>query len=774
MMQQSHCRIALLALFLGFAQIALAQNIRSVDVKSASPSDISKAQKAMQEAGLSPQDAANLARQRGATEQQIRDFENRLRETNGAGGYDTARQVTEYETEDIPDLKRSDRKAGFETSSRIFGSYLFNNRNLTFEPSVNVQTPKNYEIGIGDQIIINIWGNSQNNYQLPVNPNGQILIPDVGPVFVAGMTFEAAESRIKQRLTSIYADMGGSNPQTFAQINMGKLRSIKVNIVGEVTVPGTYTLPATATVFNALYLSGGPNPIGSFRNIKVIRNNKIVKTIDIYKFLVDANPSDNVLLENEDILLVPPAEKMVEVTGEFKRTGFFELREGEMLNELIRFAGGFTQNTYLNKTQIYRKTQEGLQINDIAFAELASTPLVNGDQIKNEQILGIFKNRVTIQGAVYRPGEYEWHEGLTLYDLISKADSLLPEAFQPRGIITRYNPDWTTTTVAFSVGDIISRNSNIVLQREDVVLIKSHLDMTEMRYFTVGGEVLHPGQFAYSDATTLADAIFLAGGFTEAADSTQIEVARRLSSGESAQLSDTLVHIYIFDLSRDLQLNQKNAAFALKPFDRVSVRRAPGFRENATVYITGEVKYAGAYAVSNKNQRIADLISLAGGITPQGFVEGAALTRTSSELGVERVAVNLAEILKNPNSGSNLYLRDGDKLHIPEFMQTVKVSGRVQNPFSVTWQKGQNLKYYINNSGGYSSDALKRKVYVKYANGTTATVRSFIGKSYPEVRPGSEIIVPQKPPKEPADAGRWLSIASVLSSLTVALAAIVR
>jgi protein involved in polysaccharide export with SLBB domain len=764
--------IIFLSIALMSSNIIFAQDVKSVDVKALPQSDIQKAQKAMQDAGLSPQDAANIARQKGATEQQIQDFESRIQDGSSQSLTDSLRQTSTL-IQEAQVIEKSQRQTGYELRSQIFGAYLFNNKNLTFNPNINIQTPKNYEIGIGDQIIINIWGNSQNNYQLTVNTNGQILIPDVGPVYIAGSTFQEAENRVIQRLTAIYSDMGGNNPQTFAQVNMGQLRSIQVNLLGEVTAPGTYTLPVTATVFNGLYLSGGPNQIGSFRNIKIIRNNKVFKTIDIYKFLVNADPSENILLKDDDIIFIPAAEKRVEVNGEFKRNGIFELKEGEVLSDLIRFAGGFTENSYQSKTQIYRKTQQGFQISDVAFTQLASTPLINGDEIRNKQILNIFENRVTISGAVYRPGDYEWHEGLTLNELIMKADSILPDAFLNRGIITRYNPDLTTTTISFNLGDVVNGKSVIELYPEDMVLIKSHFDLKEQPFITVNGEVLKSGNLIWSDNLTLGDAIFLAGGFTEGADSTYIEVARRLSYEEAAHLSDTLGEIIIVNLSRDLSIGENDADFMLQPYDQVSVRQAPNFRKGKTAFISGEVVYAGAYAINNKRWRISDLLKLAGGVTPQAFINGATLQRFTDELGSEQVAIDLNQIINSPGSEADLFLNNGDRINIPEFMQTVKITGSVQNPFSITFQSGKNARYYINQSGGFNSDANKKKTYVRYANGTTSVTKSFIIKGYPEVQPGSQIIVPVKPEKKATDSGKWLAIASVMASLAVSVATVV-
>jgi protein involved in polysaccharide export with SLBB domain len=771
-------------LFLLFSLALKAQDIKSVDPKSLPESDIKKVEQAIHDAGLNFNEAAELARQRGASEQQIKDMQQRLQRSQEGTDIDAdlsegespAEKLTEPE-EPEDDLESTDLSSAQRSGrdvNRIFGAYLFNSRNLTFEPRLNIQTPKNYEIGIDDQIIINIWGNSQNTYQLTVNSNGQIMIPDVGPVYVAGLTFSAAETKIKQRLTEIYADMSQPDPKTFAQINMGRLRSIRVNLLGEVVTPGTYTLPVTATLFNALYLSGGPNSIGSFRNIHVIRNNKIFNTIDIYRFLLDADVSENIQLKDEDIILVPPAEKKVQITGEFKRIGFFEMADNEKLNELIRFAGGFTGDAYWSNLKIYRKTLEGRIILDVPFEDATSTALYNGDVITNGKIYESFKNRVSISGAIMRPGDYEWKEGMTLIDLILKADSLRGDAFANRGLIIRLNEDSTTTNISFDLASIVQREDSILLNPEDQVLIKSHFNLKQNPFISVSGEILNPGQYNYSEGITLADAIFMAGGFTEAADSSIIEVARRLSYEEASQLSDELVHVYTLNLSRDLKQNINDANFILKPFDRVSVRRAPGYRESASAVVLGEIKYAGQYAIQNKNQRISDLIEMAGGLTSQSFPAGATLTRTSEELGEELVAINMNKIITNPNGKNDLYLLDGDVINIPQFIQTVKITGQVQNPFSITYEEGKPLKYYIDKCGGFSQDALKRKVFVRFPNGETASTKSFVVKNYPEVLPGSQIVVPAKPEKEPINTGTWLSIASTFSSIAIAIAAIMR
>lgn len=773
-MIQKTITLLFLLLFLSSFNGVFAQNISDVDVNSLSQSEIEKVKQTIKEKGLTNQEAIELARQRGASEQQIQDMQKRLNEENPNDSIFTVVDPFE-EAEMVIEKKENEDSIRHEKflppRMKIFGAELFNNENLTFEPSANVLTPSNYELNIGDQVLINIWGNSQSNYQLTVNRNGQIFIPDVGPVYVAGLTFSRAAEKIKNRLTAIYADMAGDSPHTFAQVNLGQLNSIRVNLVGEVGTPGTYTLPATATAFNALYLSGGPNEIGSFRNISIIRNNKTVKVVDIYNFLVNGDPSDNVNLKDNDVIFIPPAEKQVQVKGYFKRDNYiFEMKQGESLDDLIRFAGGYTKDAYTARVQVYRKTQKRQQIIDVTEDMLSSTALMDGDEVRNTDVLDIFENRVTITGAVFRPGEYEWKEGMMLNDLINKANGVKEDVFKNKGLITRQNPDLTIKTIAFDVDKVINGEINIKLIPEDIVSVKSHLDIGTEPYVTISGEVLRDGEIPWSEGLTVSDVLFMAGGFTEAADSAMIEISRRLTYQEAASLTDTLVHIFTINQSRKLKGGN---SFVLEPFDQISVKRAPGFREQASVIVTGEVVYAGNYALRQKTQRISDLVKFAKGITPQAFLEGATLTRRTDELGKEDIAIDLQKILQNPRQGNDLFLKDGDSLHIPEFAQTVKVSGTVQNPFSLTYENGKTAKYYINRSGGYGDNANKRKTYVKYANGYTVSTKGFLGfKKYPKVMPGSVVVVPEKPKKENKNTGIWLTIASTMASIGVSIATI--
>lgn len=869
------------------AQTSAAKN---VDVSTLSQGQVNQISTKIKESGMSVDQALDAARLQGASESQISDLRRRLAE----GGSNAQTDPAVDESTDLGELEQdleaseeteaeenSTRTSDYDQGRKVFGAYLFNSKNLTFQPSSAKQTPKNYTIGINDELIITIWGNSQNNYQLRVNDNGQLHIPDVGPLYIAGLTFNEASAKIKERLTGIYADMGGDHPQTFAQINMGQLRSIQVNLVGEVQSPGTYTLPVTASVFNALYLSGGPSNIGSFRNIKLIRNNKVHKVIDVYDFLVKAEPGCDVDLLDGDMLFIPPAETQVEVKGEFKRQGLFEMKQGETLAELIQFAGGFTNLSYRSSLQITRIEQDGMRIIDVEPQSAETLLMKSGDILSNQAIFELYSNRVTIQGTVYRPGDYAWEDGLLLSTLILKADSITPDADLRQGHILRYNPDLTQQLVAFTLSEVLNGEKDYLLFPEDVVYIKSHFAMQQNNFFSVTGHVMAPGTFTFMDSTTVRDAIYLSDGLrdgayaegyvvrtkpdrstqfinfavadvlsgeanfplqkedvvtikaeqdlqkignvtvkgqvnnpqsfsymegmtlrdalyfcdglTEGADSTTIEVSRRLSHDEEADFSNTLVHRFILSVNRDLQTS--GTSFQLEPYDQIYVRQAPNFNEQISVMVTGEVKFAGSYSIEKRGQHLSDLVAMAGGLSPDAFLAGATLVRrtglTAEDIAMRQllmekdptinlniepethVAIRLDKILEDPKGKHDLLLKPGDKLHIPDIVQTVKVSGEVLYPVAMTYTSGMSLRQYVNRSGGFSSNARRRDCYVIYANGSTRVTHGAFGiRKYPRVLPGAEIIIPEKPDRSD-NTGTWLAIVSTVSSLALTAATIV-
>jgi protein involved in polysaccharide export with SLBB domain len=653
---------------------------------------------------------------------------------------------------------------------KIFGFELFNSENLTFEPSINIQTPREYMIGIGDEFIINVWGASEAVYQSKVDKNGAIQIPQIGPVYVNGLTFEAAETAIRKRLVSIHNGLGGANPNTYAIINLGGLRSIQITIVGEVMTPGTYTLPATATLFNALYLSGGPNKNGTFRNMRLIRKGKILRYIDIYNFLVNADPSDNVPLRDQDIVFIPTFGKHVAVGGEFIRTGLFEMKGDETLDNLIGFTGGFTDKAFKSRVFVHRRASSEMQVRDIETADYDKYVLEGGDSVTAGPILERYANRVKIGGAVFRPGSYELTPGLTLKDLIGKAEGVTENAYLNRGQVFRLKENNDTLALAFNVTKVIAGNGNIELRREDSVSIKNVRELREEFYVEIQGEVNIPGKKSYYDNMTAQDLIYLAGGFKENADVKVIEISRRLTYDEAAILNDSLGHVITVSIPRDLKPGDDDSRFILQPFDVVSVRKAQGFRDQGSVAITGEVLYAGFYSIKNRQNRISDLINWSGGLTPDAYLDAANLFKRDSVL----VDIDLVTILKAPRTLMDMILEPGDSLNIPKRPQIVDIKGQVQKPFATTFIPGKTVKYYIKNAGGWADSPAKGAVYVTYPDGSSDNTRTFIVHHYPKVKPGSMIMIPHAPEKTPRPdrTALWLAVASTMSSIALTLVTI--
>ena len=762
---------------------SFAQDIKNLDVKSMSSSQIDQAKQALQNSGLTREQIIAEARKKGATDAQIQQMLSRMGEGKTKTTADTtqaSKDASSYRLQDSLEMnnqlkqnKEKDiKKEKLPPPDSVnFGTYLFNSKNLTFEPVLNIQTPKKYEINNGDEMIINIWGNSVQNYQLTVDRNGQVQIPQIGPVYVAGKTFEDVTRMIKQRLTAIYSGMAGAEPNTFAQVNMGRLRSIRVNLVGEVEMPGTYTLPATASVFNALYLSGGPSEIGSFRTIKIYRDNELYRTLDIYEFLLNADQKDNIVLKNDDVVFVPVAQNRVRVKGEFKRKAVYELKEGENLEDLVRYAGGFTDEAYQLNVKIYRKTQAGMKIMDVSPTNLNKTPLFNGDLLIAQKILPDFKNRVIIAGSVFRPGEYEWNENLHLSELIIRADNIVPNAMVDMGQMTRVNPDSTLSLISFNVSDVMHGKNDILLEPKDSIMIKSNFELKDKPIVTIDGQIRKGGPFNFMENMSVLDVIYKAGGFTEDADSNYVQISRRLSYKEAASLTDKMVDVFTIPIPRILNANDQSNSFKLKPYDHIYVRRAPGYSDHGSVYIGGEVVYSGFYAIQNKKDRISDLVKWSGGMTPDAYTEAASFTKVDAG----PVGIDLTKIMTNPGNRIDLVLSPGDSLMIPKKPQTVNVFGEVQNPFATVFAPGKSIIYYIKCSGGWGEHPDKGRIYVKYPNGSSDMTRTFIFRRYPTVRAGSHIIVPKQPERvaHPEKAQFWLALGSSAATLAITVITIV-
>jgi protein involved in polysaccharide export with SLBB domain len=794
--------IILALLFIGSGLCSVnAQDPSGIDVNKLSDQQIQQIADEVHSKGLTIDQAAQMAQMKGASPVQIEQLKRRLQELSFSKGQSIANPGNQSTQNNHIAREAFSEKAEINASpeiKKIFGFQLFNSENLTFEPPVNIPTPQNYVLGIDDEILISIWGASQQTYQLSIASNGAVNIPDIGPVFVSGMEFLKAKDLIKKRLIAIYQGMGGQNPNTFAEVSISNLRSIKINVIGEVMVPGTYTLPATASAFNALYLSGGPNENGTFRNIQVIRDNKIIKTIDVYDYLINANTQGNIQIREQDIIYIPTYQKRVEASGAFKRNGIFELTEKDKLSDLIRFVGGFTDQAYKAQLSLTRITDTEKKVIDISQSILESFVPNNGDSIVAAEIIDRYENRVNISGAVFRPGFYELTDGLTLSSLIKKAQGVKENYFSNRGLIIRLQSNLMPATLAFNVEDALNGKNDIPLQREDQVVIQDITSMRQNRTVQIIGEVQNPGIFGFNDNMTLKDLIFIAGGFTEAASESLIELARRRSYSESDEISEEMAKLFQFSINRNLSLDNQADTFLLKPFDYIYVRKAPSYQVQKTVSITGEVKYPGSYSIGSKNERISDLIARAGGLLPDAYLKGARLKRINpfaihvresllinsedsllkkaeQQISNDQVEIRLEDIINNPGSDFDYYLKEGDAINIPLMIQVVHISGEVQNPVGMAYQSGKGLKYYVNSSGGFSDKARKRKTFVIYSNGTTKVTRSFIKNIYPEIQPGSQIIVPQKPEKQRIDTtGKWLGIASTMATIAIAIATLVK
>jgi len=788
----------LLGLLLGVNQIGSAQqdiNPREIKVSELSDNQIRKIYDEMMNRGLSEQQAISLAMARGFTRQQINELKSRFEQLGDVS--QTQNEPLNNGTDSSIFGEVSEKKEIAKTAERkkLYGFDFFNSELLTFEPSVNLPASKSYIIGSGDEFSIDIWGTSQQSYQLTVDNGGNLNIPNVGPVSVGSLTLEEAEKKIFNKLTLIYRDLANEQPKTFAHIYLAQIRPIKVHVIGEAFAPGSYTLPGSATAFNALYLAGGPNMNGSFREIKIIRGGKHVKTLDVYEYLISGRSEDNISLRDDDVIMIPSYRYRVRMSGEFKRTGIFEGKEGETVADMVDYAGGFTDRAYQERLEVFRTNSRQSFFEGVIREDFDDVLIQNGDSIIAGEILKRVDNRVIIEGAVMRPGNYELTDGLSLATLLKKAEGLREDAFMERGQILRLDDNMELENIPFSIKKVIGGDFNVDLKREDIVTIYSRDSLRQERNLTVKGEVQYPGTFDYREGTTLSDLVTMAGGLTEAASNSYIEVARRLSHDEKSEYNKRTGHLFQFTISRNLELDEEDGRFDLKPYDQVFVRRAPGFVNSGSVRVNGEVLYAGEYNLSNREERLSTVIERTGGFTPDAFPKGAMLTRKVDldakmkrlreelmerdstlqfdNLGFEVLAIDLNEALENPGSRDDVFLKAGDELYIPRELQTIKISGEVLNPVSTPFVEGKSLRHYVDQGGGFSDMAKKGKAYVVYPNGKAAATSSFlIFRNYPKVLAGSEIVVPSKPQRESLPATAWISIGSSVASLALTVVTI--
>ena len=685
------------------------------------------------------------------------------------------------------------REAAPVGNIKVFGRDIFNNSNLTFEPSLNIATPVDYRLGPGDQLVIEVWGASQANITQKVTPDGYITIPDVGPIQVNGLTVQAASNKIRAKLSKIYSGMGTTNVDlsTDVKVSLGQIRTIQVNIMGEVAQPGTYALSSFSTVFHALYKAGGISQLGSLRNIKVVRGGRTVATVDVYDYILHGRSHSDIRLQEGDVILASPYDALVLVKGKIKRPMYYEMKRTESIRTLIDYAGGFTNDAYTSAVTVERNDEKERTICSVDDMNYGVFKVKDGDVVSVGAILDRYNNRIEIKGAVYRPGFYELGKEIsTVRDLITKADGLLEDAFTNRAVLHRENLDKTLEIISVNVKGVLDGTEpDITLQRNDVLFIPSKYDLEAKGTVEISGEVYSPGIFPYAENTKLEDLIIMAGGLTESASKVRVDIARRLNDPNSTKKQKEISKMFSFAV-KDGFVVEGDPGFILEPYDQVFVRRSPGYTPKVNVSITGEVEFEGSYALNERNERLSDLIARAGGLTGFAYLKGARLERQLKEEeylqakellamvasnnqisgndsiiipAVSRtytVAIDLEKIMSNPHSSLDPVLQDGDAVIIPQLMTTVQVTGSVRKPNSVVYNPDMKLKDYISEAGGYAERARKSGTFILYPNGHIKELGR--NASAKEIVGGAKIIVPQK------GRSQW-NLGTTLSSITTSV-----
>ena len=638
---------------------------------------------------------------------------------------------------------------------KVFGASLFENADLSFEPNLRIATPRNYVVGPDDEISIDISGAASDSFRLKISPEGTVKPPNIPPIFVSGLTFEQAESRIIARLRQAgYQGLNSPGSGTYANMSLSNIRSIRVTLVGEVVRPGTYTISSLGSAFNALYLAGGPNPeTGSFRKISIIRGNRAIRTIDLYDFILRADQRDNIILKDQDVIRVADYETRVELSGQVRRPAIFEVLPGETLKTVLSFAGGFADEAYRASITLRRNTDRERQILTITQTQIDSFVPQSGDKYFVGKILDRYENRLQVVGAVMRPGDYALAPGLeTVKQLVTRAEGLRKDAFTNRATISRERPDMDRENLSFDLGKLMRGEiADIPLLRQDSLTVLSIQDLRESYYVTIEGAVNRPDTIGFVSNMSVADLIAQAGGFQEGAKPNLVEVARRIRQ-DSAGVRITTLQTFRFSLDRDLRMNSIQPiaggdnpgdadAFRLQPFDIVYVRSSPNYEVQRQVYVSGEVMFPGNYAIVSRKERISDAIQRAGGLRPSAYMPGAQFSRKGRIIGN-----NMQRILEDPNSEENLLLSDNDTLFVPRRSEIVTVEGAVLNPSAVSYKAEYDFEDYIGEGGGFTDNARSKKSYVIYANGRKARSRKFLFfVSRPKVEPGSTVFVPFEP-----------------------------
>ena len=795
-------KIYLLVVLLASVQLVQAQKLTDNQVMEMIVAEKSK--------GADDSEIAKKMLLKGATPTQIRNVVNSIKQQakskDEAVDYGIERgREEESAKETMPDELEAEVLV-----DDVYGRNLFNNKLLTFEPAVNIPTPADYTLGAGDKVIIDIWGASQQSIEGEISPDGYVVVSGFGPIKLSGLTVEAANELVKRTLGESY---NGSS----ISLSLGATRSVKIEIVGDVVAPGSYTMSAFSTLFNALYTAGGIGSMGTLRDIKVFRNGKEVSKIDVYDYIVNGNNSGNIRLQDNDLIIVGPYDAIVNLQGKVKRPMKYEMKAGETLSNLMDYSGGFMSDAYTKNIRVVRKSGREYSIHTVEKDAFSAFKLVDGDSIFVDEMIQRFSNMVEIKGAVFHPGMYQMDGKIrTLLDLIDAADGLREDAFLARTVMLRRKADRRLEVLAIDLGGILDGTSpDVELCKEDVITIPSSMEMRGQEILKISGEVNNPGIYEYAENMTLEDLVLQAGGLTNSASVIKIDVYRRVYNPRSEAATDTITDVYTFALKDGFVVDGDNG-FVLEPYDEVNVRKSPAFSPVKNVEVKGCVNFEGYYAKSSNDFRLSNLIEAAGGLKENAYVQGARLFRkvtpeerehkerilkksqiqlyedklyasdgdkdkgimlSDSILNLKLqlegrypVAIDLKKAVSDPNSTENILLHDGDLVVVPEYSGVVKISGEVGSAISVNYKKGKNLKYYIKNAGGYSENAKKKGVYVVYMNGGVKKVSNYSSK---DIKPGCEIIVPRKQEKEKFTTAEIMAISSSVVSLSTIVVALI-
>ena len=681
-----------------------------------------------------------------------------------------------------------------EAKLKVFGRDIFNNKLLSFEPNMNIATPQNYVLGPGDQVIVDIYGASQKSEQLTVSPDGDITVPGYGPIHVAGLSVGSAQGKIRSTLGSRYAS-------STLKLSLGQTRSLMVNVMGEVKAPGTYTLSAFATVFHALYMAGGINDLGTLRDIKVYRGGKLVTVVDVYEYILNGRLAGNIRLQENDVIVVGPYDCLVGIQGNVKRPMFYEMRPNESVSQIVKYAGGFTGDAYTKAVRLVRKSGERYSVHTVEEFDMSSFKLTDGDNITVDGMINRYENMVEVKGAVFRAGQFELGKQITtVRSLIEAAGGLTEDAFTARSVLYRLRDDRTLETHPLDIAGIMAGTvADVPLQNEDVLFIATQSERIAERTLTITGEVMSPGTFEFAENTTIEDLIIMAGGLTDQASLAKVDVSRRIRDPRATVKTKDISKTYTFELKDGLVMDG-GSGFLLEPFDIVHVRRSPAYSTARNITVTGEVNYEGAFTLPTKNLRLSDAVQMAGGVTPDAYARGARLLRQMSEeervrqqatlnalrsilsergdsidygslqLGdTYTVGIQLDKALEQPGGDFDIVLREGDQLFVPEYNATVKISGDVFFPNTVSFTSGKNYKYYVDQAGGFGNRAKKSKTFIVYQNGTIG-----VASKGAKPEPGCEIIVPSKKRRNPLNLAGLVSVGTSLASLAAMVVAITK